>query len=81
MKQCIIQTNDNARQYYDEEIQKLSQEILNLKIAKPALRALVHKGLFDIADLQCYGLSNLAQLHGVGPKALGQIATLLNKKQ
>lgn len=81
LNKCIIQSDDNLRLFYDKEIKKLANEILNLKIAKPALRALVHKGLFDIADLQCYGLSNLAQLHGVGPKALGQIATLLNKKQ
>lgn len=81
MKQCIIQTNDNARQYYDEEIQKLSQEILNLKIAKPALRALVSHGIYDVSDLQGFGLLNLAQLHGFGPNTLRKITQLFNEDE
>lgn len=81
MKQCIIQTDDNARRYYDEEIQKLSREILNLKMAKPALRALVSRGIYDVSDLQGFGLLNLAQLHGFGPNALRKIAQLFNEDE
>ena len=78
MNQCIIQSDDNARQYYDKEIQKLAKEILNLKMAKPALRALVSHGIYDVSDLQGFGLLNLAQLHGFGPNALRKIAQLFN---
>lgn len=81
MKQCVIQTDDNARQYYDKEIQKLSQEILNLKVAKPALRALVNQGIYKVSDLQRFGLLNLAQLHGFGPNALHKIAQLFNEDE
>lgn len=77
MNKCDIQTDENNRLYYEKEIKKLPKEILNLKIAKPALRALVNQGLFDIEDLRRYGLSKLSQLHGFGPKAMGQIASLL----
>ena len=77
MNKCDIQTDEKTRLYYEKEIKKLPKEILNLKIAKPALRALVNQGLFDIEDLRRFGLSKLSQLHGFGPKALGQIASLL----
>lgn len=77
MNKCNIQTDENTRLHYEKEIKKLAQEILNLKIAKPALRALVNQELFDIEDLRRYGLPKLSQLHGFGPKALGQIASLL----
>lgn len=77
MNKCEIQTDEYTRLYYEKEIKKLPKEILNLKIAKPALRALVNQGLFDIEDLRRYGLSKLSQLHGFGPKAMGQIASLL----
>ena len=81
MNQCIIQTDDNARQYYDKEIQKLAKEILNLKIAKPALRALVNQGIYTVSDLRLFGLLNLSQLHGFGPNALRKIAQLFNEDE
>jgi len=81
LKQCSIQTDDNTRQYYDKEIQKLAQEILNLKMAKPALRALVNNGIYDVSDLQRFGLLNLSQLHGFGPNALNKIAQLFNEDE
>lgn len=81
MNQCIIQADDNARQYYDKEIQKLAPEILNLKMAKPALRALVNQGIYTVSDLQNFGLLNLSQLHGFGPNALSKIAQLFNEDQ
>ena len=80
MNKCNIQTDENTRLHYEKEIKKLAQEILNLKIAKPALRALVNQELFDIEDLRRYGLPKLSQLHGFGPKALGQIASLLKNQ-
>ena len=81
MNQCIIQTDDNARHYYDKEIQKLAPEILNLKMAKPALRALVNQGIYTVSDLQNFGLLNLSQLHGFGPNALRKIAQLFNEDE
>ena len=77
MNKCNIQTDENTRLHYEKEIKKLAQEILNLNIAKPALRALVNEGLYEIEDLRRYGLSKLSQLHGFGPKALDQITSLL----
>ena len=70
MNQCIIQADDNARQYFDKEIQKLAQEILNLKMAKPALRALVSHGIYDVSDLLRFG-----------PNALHKIAQLFNEDE
>ncbi len=80
MNKCDIQTDVNKSLYYEKAIKKLPEEILNLKISKPALRALVNQGLFDIEDLRSFGLSKLSQLHGFGPKALDQIADLLKNQ-
>jgi len=81
LSQCSIQSDDNTRQYYDKEIQKLAQEILNLKIAKPALRALVNQGIYTVSDLRRFGLLNLSQLHGFGPNAMSKIAQLFNEDE
>jgi hypothetical protein len=81
LNQCSIQTNENLRLYYDLEIKKISKEILNLKIAKPALRALVNQGIYNVTDLERFGLLNLAQLHGFGPNALSKIALLFHKDE
>ena len=50
-------------------------------MAKPALRALVSHGIYDVSDLQRFGLLNLSQLHGFGPNALSKIAQLFNEDE
>jgi len=46
-------------------------------VAKPALRALAGAGLHRLSDLSRVGESDVAALHGMGPKALGLLRTAL----
>ena len=49
---------------------KLDHNWRNLGIAAPARRALIDANLLKLKDLQKIRLSDLAQLHGMGPKAI-----------
>lgn len=46
-----------------------------LGLAAPARRALVDANLHEVRDLQKIKLSELAQLHGMGPKAIEILIT------
>jgi hypothetical protein len=47
------------------------------KLAKPAQRALIHAGYTRLEQLSTVTEAELAQLHGMGPKALGQLREAL----
>jgi hypothetical protein len=42
-------------------------------ISRPALRALVSAGLTELRHLSRIRESDLAEMHGMGPKAIGQL--------
>lgn len=46
-------------------------------VSGPALRALAAAGVRSVADLARWSESDLAKLHGMGPKALGALRTAL----
>ena len=47
------------------------------KLSKPAQRALANAGYTRLAQLTAVRESDLAKLHGMGPKALGQLREAL----
>jgi hypothetical protein len=47
------------------------------KLSKPAQRALEHAGYTQLDQLTAVRESDLAKLHGMGPKALGQLREAL----
>ncbi|NUU60056.1 DNA-binding protein [Paenibacillus agri] len=49
-------------------------------LAKPAQRALAGAGYTWLEQLSKFTESELLQLHGMGPKALGQLRTALAEK-
>jgi hypothetical protein len=49
-------------------------------LAKPALRALAAAGCTRLDDLQRISESELAALHGMGPKALGLLRTAMRER-
>lgn len=55
--------------------EKLDQDWRALGLASPARRALVDANLLKIKDLQKIRLSDLTQLHGMGPKAIEILIT------
>lgn len=50
------------------------------RMAKPAERALVNAGITSLEQLANYSESNIAKLHGMGPKALGQLNAALQER-
>ena len=50
---------------------------LALGLGAPARRALVNAGLFALADLRTLTKTELAALHGMGPKTLRMLAPLM----
>ncbi len=65
-KICAVTAGEVDLTKYD----KLDQAWRALGLAAPARRALVDANLLKIKDLQKIRLSDLAQLHGMGPKAI-----------
>lgn len=49
-------------------------------VAKPAARALAAAGVKSLRDLEKLGESELAGLHGMGPKAVGVLKDALKAK-
>jgi hypothetical protein len=53
------------------------QSDLPLKLAKPAWRALTGAGYWRLEQLTAVSAAELMKLHGMGPKALGQLREAL----
>jgi hypothetical protein len=50
------------------------------KLSQPALRALAGAGLRSLEQLANFSEAEIKQLHGMGPKALGQLRQALTEK-
>jgi predicted flap endonuclease-1-like 5' DNA nuclease len=50
------------------------------KLAKPAQRALAGADILTIEQLAKWSEKDLMDLHGMGPKAMGQLREALNEK-
>ncbi|MDM5317123.1 helix-hairpin-helix domain-containing protein [Fictibacillus sp. b24] len=50
------------------------------KLAKPAQRALASAGISTIEQLTSWTETELMKLHGMGPKAMGQLLDALKEK-
>ena len=50
------------------------------KLAKPAQRALAGADIITIEQLAKWSEKELMNLHGMGPKAMGQLREALNEK-
>ncbi len=76
MNNCEIQSNKELKSKYEQEYIKLDPVILELKLAKPALRALINAGIYKKQQIVLLSESDLAQLHGMGPKAINKLLEL-----
>jgi hypothetical protein len=66
---CPVSAGENDLSKYE----KLDQNWRALGIAAPARRALVDAKLFKLTDLTKIKLSELQQLHGMGPKSIKEL--------
>ncbi len=65
---------------YTQEYQKLPPEIIDLKLPKPALRALIGADIYSLEKLRSMSAIDLKTLHGMGPRSIQKILTLLADK-
>lgn len=80
MKKCLLTSDTKTAAWYEEEIRKIDKQILDLKIAKPALRALVNASIYTVKSLRSTSPAELNTLHGMGPSALDKLKVLLLTK-
>jgi hypothetical protein len=55
-------------------------ELKTLKIGEPAQRALLAAGIVSLEQLCQFSISELLLLHGIGPKAIGILQTVLKNE-
>jgi len=79
MKNCNLKSNQELAQWYDLEIQKMDGNILELKLARPALRALVNEGIYTLEKLKTKTQVEIANIHGMGPSAIQKLVVFLKK--
>lgn len=76
MQKCYLKSDIQTAAWFEEEIKKIDSKILELKIARPALRALVSAKIYTVQSLQNTSIPELRSLHGMGPAALKKLETL-----
>jgi hypothetical protein len=65
---------------YTQEHQKLPPEIIDLKLPKPTLRALINADIYTLKKLRSMSVIDLKTLHGMGPSSIQNVLTLLADK-
>ncbi len=76
MESCILKSDHKTKEWFEQEIRKIDPRILDLKIARPALRALVNASIYSVEALKAKSLADLSKLHGMGPSAIKKLKTL-----
>lgn len=77
MKNCNLKSDPKTAAWYEEEIRKIDPKIQELRIARPALRALVNDSIYTVEQLRKRSVDELRGLHGMGPSAIKKLETLL----
>lgn len=65
---------------YTQEYQKLPPEIIDLKLPKPALRALIGADIYSLEKLRSMSVIDLKTLHGMGPRSIQKILNFIANK-
>jgi hypothetical protein len=76
MKGCALKTDTEKVDWYEKEIKKIDPNILALKLARPALRALVNASIYNVSTLRSKSTSELMKLHGLGPTAIKKLKSI-----
>ena len=77
MKKCRLKSDVKTAEWYEAEIKKIDSSITDLKIARPALRALISASIYNVETLRTKSIDELSVLHGMGPAALQKLKTLI----
>lgn len=76
MKNCVLKSDHQTKEWFEEEIRKIDQQILDLNIARPALRALVSASIYSVEMLRTKSINELSAMHGMGHSAIKKLETL-----
>jgi len=76
MHMCELKGNDGKKAWYQDQIAKMSPELLALGLSQPALRALVNLQVYSARDLKQLDGLILKNSHGIGPNAMKKLETL-----
>ncbi len=79
MHQCDLKNNQNLMIEFEKEYSKMDVQLLNLKLSKPALRALLRLGIYSLDDLSRFNVNELKIAHGIGPTTLVKILPYLKQ--
>ena len=77
MNQCEIKGNVALKSHFEQEFLKMEDELIQLKLSKPALRALVRMNIYNLSDLKQIDLNALKHAHGIGPAAIIKLQPFL----
>ena len=78
-KKCKLKVNPIKIHEYDQAISKMEETIRKSGLPKPALRALIDKDVRTIKALKRLDRDTLHLMHGIGPKAMEIINSLLTE--
>lgn len=78
-KKCKLKANPIKIHEYDQAISKMADTIRNSGLPKPALRALIDNDVRTIKALKRLDRNTLQSMHGIGPKAMKVINSLLTE--
>ncbi len=70
MDKCEIKRNPLLASEFESLIASMDSSILDLRLSKPALRALVRLDIYSVADLKKVALMDLEKAHGIGPASI-----------
>jgi len=73
---CELQTNSELKRQLNARADGIAPEFPR-GLARPALRALDRLGISRLEDLTRFRETEIAELHGMGPKALGALRAAL----
>jgi len=77
MKACRLYNNTRIQKQYEQSIQEMDHELLSLRLANPALRALVDHKVKRISQLKNYSDADVLTWHGIGPSAIKKLRPYL----
>ncbi len=78
MEKCEIKRNPELATEFERLISTMDSSILDLKLSRPALRALVRLDIYSVSDLLKVSINDLEKAHGIGPTAILKLKPLVS---
>jgi hypothetical protein len=70
---CDLKSNPEMKSSIEDQFVNFSVDILELKLSRPALRALIREELWTIELVKQKGEKYVSGLHGVGKTAINKL--------